>query len=399
MPAEMRQLKGLADVHRAAQACFAPTGRRRIGLELEFHSESRQHPGRRVPISLLQSLQADTPLPAGGRVTIEPGGQIEVNTAPVIGIDTVCKAAEIDVAAVHRAAAQRGIELSAAGADGSRRPHRVVTEVRYPAMEKYFDQAWPSGRVMMCNTAALQINLDLGDETTAQARWDVCRSMGPAMMAAFANSPILEKRATGFKSSRMHAWWQLDPSRTAPVPDGDGPVDAWARYALGANVMLIRSDRDTYVPMPDGFTFEHWMREGHELGWPTADDLDYHLSTLFPPVRPRGWLELRMIDMVPAPYWRVATAVISSLTFDDEARAETMEITEQSAGLWVEASHLGPEHPLLAEAATRCFEAAIAAMPRVGASDRTVTLVTDFMRRYPAAGRCPADDALEVARR
>ena len=46
-------------------------------------------------------------------------------------------------------------------------------------------------------------------------------------------------------------------------------------------------------------TFAEWIEDGHELGWPTLDDLDYHLTTLFPPVRPRGWLELRMIDALP----------------------------------------------------------------------------------------------------
>ena len=132
----------------------------------------------------------------------------------------------------------------------------------------------------------------------------------------------------------------MDPSRTGPVQRPDprprrlgsapDPVEEWLRYALDARVMMIRATPDRFVPI-DGplgsgqLTFAAWMQRGHELGWPTLDDFEYHLTTLFPPVRPRGWLELRMIDALPDPWWRVAAAVTTALLEDGDAGAAALE--------------------------------------------------------------------------
>src|SRR5207244_3455822 len=82
--------------------------------------------------------------------------------------------------------------------------------------------------------------------------------------------------------------------------DGD-PRDAWAAYALDAELMCVREPGSQDWTVPAGVTFRDWLRDGGSgtLRAPTAEDLDYHLSTLFPPVRPRGHMELRMIDAQP----------------------------------------------------------------------------------------------------
>ena len=65
------------------------------------------------------------------------------------------------------------------------------------------------------------------------------------------------------------------------------------------------------MPLERPLTFTRWILDGHALGYPTIDDLDYHLTTLFPPVRPRGWLEIRYLDALPAPWWRVAATIVA----------------------------------------------------------------------------------------
>jgi glutamate--cysteine ligase len=196
-------------------------------------------------------------------------------------------------------------------------------------------------------------------------------------VAAFANSP------TGCgRSSRQVIWEALDRGRTAPVV-GEDPVTAWAEYALDARVMLLR---DGWVPDP-GMTFREWLATGR----PDAGDLAYHLTTLFPPVRPQGWLELRMIDALPEPYWPVPIAVVTALIEDPLAADLAAEAAEPVADRWHEAARDALTDPALARAARRCFEAALDALPRLGAA-ALVPLVTDYADRYVARGRCPADE-------
>jgi L-histidine N-alpha-methyltransferase len=134
------------------------------------------------------------------------------------------------------------------------------------------------------------------------------------------------------------------------------------------------------------------MTRGHELGYPVLDDFAYHLTTLFPPVRPRRWLELRMIDALPEPWWRVAVAVTTAVLDDPEAAAAAGHATRASAGLWAEAAHFGLAHPTLARSGQQVFSAALEALPRLGADADTLATAGAFYERFVLRGRCPADD-------
>jgi glutamate--cysteine ligase len=229
----------------------------------------------------------------------------------------------------------------------------------------------------MCATASLQVCVDIGaDEKDAVRRWRLANALGPVLVAAFANSP----GASG-RSSRQFIWATLDPGRTAPVR-GEDPVTAWVDYALDARVMLLR---DGWVADP-GMTFREWLA----TGTPSVDDLAYHLSTLFPPVRPQGWLELRMIDALPEPYWPVPIAVAAALIDDPLAADAAAEAAEPVAGRWREAARDALTDAPLARAARRCFTAALDALPRIGAA-YLAPLVADYAERYVECGRCPAD--------
>jgi glutamate--cysteine ligase len=125
-----------------------------------------------------------------------------------------------------------------------------------------------------------------------------------------------------------------------------------------------------------------------------VDDLSYHLSTLFPPVRPRGWLELRMIDALPEPYWPVPVAVTATLLDDPVAAAVAQETVAPSAGRWAAAARDALTDPALAGTAKICFAAAHAALLRQGAAP-LARLVADYAERYVERGRCPADDVVD----
>ena len=395
MPGPVRSLTlGEARDH-VFKRSFAPCGPDLIGLETEWLVVAGDDLTARVPFARVRTATAKAqPLPAESVITYEPGGQLELSGRPVATVGAACEAMHTDTVAVERALAADRLTLVGEGMDPGRAPHRVVHTPRYAAMEAYFDADGPDGKRMMSSTAALQVNVGLGDsEGTAQERWLLAHALGPTLVATFANSPVNAGQATGWKSARLATWWQIDPTRTAPAAVGGG-VAAWASYALDARVMFIRETADRYIPLEHPLSFTRWILDGHELGHPTIDDLDYHLTTLFPPVRPRGWLEFRYLDALPDPWWRVAATVVAALLLDDSAKAAAFRATEGTEGLWLAAARWGLEHPALAAAAVESVEAALDAADRVGADADSVDAVASYLDRYVARGRCPADDRL-----
>ena len=136
---------------------------------------------------------------------------------------------------------------------------------------------------------------------------------------------------------------------------------------------------------------------------PTAGDLDYHLSTLFPPVRPRGHFELRMIDAQPGDGWIVPLAVSTALLSDAKAGDAALAAVEPlwdgrppgDEGPWLRAARLGPADPAVSRASRACFAAAREALDRMTAPAAITGAVDSFIDQYVTKDRCPADDLLE----
>jgi len=351
---------------------------------------------RRPSAVELFSVLEGLALPHDAGLTVEPGGQVEVSSLPHVGASAAIDATAADLHVLRTALDGAGIHTMAVGLDPVRPNRRVVRSPRYDAMEAYFDGDGGAGLAMMGGTASVQVNLDLGDAASLPRRWRLAHALGPVLIAAFANSPIAGGRPTGACSSRQQIWAVLDPTRSAPAISSLPPADAWARYALAAQVLLVRAGAERYEPMRSDLTFAAWMAEGHELGYPTLDDFAYHLTTLFPPVRPKGWLELRMIDAVPDPWWQVAVAVTTALLDDPEA----FDMAERTCGpvaeCWGDAAAHGLGHPALASAARTCFAAAIEALPRLGVDRDVVAATGAFVDRYVERGRSPGDDLLDA---
>ncbi|HZC26305.1 MAG TPA: ergothioneine biosynthesis glutamate--cysteine ligase EgtA [Actinopolymorphaceae bacterium] len=377
-----------------AGICFKTGPPVTVGAELEWLVASPHDPLRPVPIDLLRSVLAEAgPVPGGSTVTFEPGGQLELSSPPAFGVAACWKGLQSDISHVEQVLADAGLALLWTAIDPYRQARRQLSHPRYDAMEAYFDRRGPEGRMMMCSTAAIQVNLDAGgDRADVARRWRLLHAIGPALVAAFANSPRYAGHATGWKSTRQAVWQRLDPRRTR-APDGLDPVVAWADYALDAPLMLQRIGVQRWVTDP-GVTFRQWVDGNGHHARPFVTDLDYHLTTLFPPVRPRGWFEVRYIDAQPAAYWPVPVAVLSALVADPAAGEQVLAVTEPVADAWLTAARTGLADDGLARAARCCFETAIEGLLRDGVDPALVELVESYHDRYVRRRRCPADDDL-----
>lgn len=400
MPAPTRTLSVAHVRHYVDEQVFGtspdegPAGR--VGIELEWIPVA--YDGSTPPPDALRAALPSA-LPGGSRLTFEPGGQLELSGPPGRDLGEACRSMRADTAAVRGALAGVGVELVGTGIDTRGAAARVLDDPRYAAMEEYFDTQWPEGRTMMRNTASIQVNLDLGMRTTVDPRWQLAHDLGPVLTACFANSPFdVAGHPSGFRSTRAAVWHAIDPARTAPARV-DRRADAraeWTRYLLDAPVMMIRVDESRSVASHHPMTFAEWIARGHELGWPTADDLEYHVTTLFPPVRPRGWLELRMIDALPEAWWPVAVAVTTALLDDPTAAAAATEAAAPVRERWTAAARDALHDAPLGRAAHRCFAAARPALDRVGADAETRAATDEFFERFIARDRCPADELLDA---
>lgn len=387
--------------------CFKTGPPRKVGVELEWLIHDRENPD--VPVAedrLGAAADAVRTLPLSASLTFEPGGQLELSSAPADSLMECVDSIGADLAAVRGTLGRADLVPVGLGVDPCHPPRRLLREPRYAAMERSLDRSGTAGRAMMCTSASVQVCLDAGEEEPGPLgygrRWQLAHLLGAVLVAAFANSPFRQGRATGWRSTRQALWADLDPARSLAPSGLLAPRDAWVAHALDTPVMCIRGDEGPWE-VPDGLTFRAWTR-GAGPRPPEQSDLDYHLTTLFPPVRPRGHLELRMIDAQNgADGWLVPLAVTTAL-FDDPAAAESVyravKPLAETAGplaaprnpLWTAAARDGLSDPELGAAAILCFEAALDALPRIGASTGVRDTVAAFHERFVARGRCPADD-------
>ncbi len=360
--------------------CFKTGPPVKVGVELEWLLVHSADPATLIPLPEVAERLEALRLPGGSRITFEPGGQLELSSRPHEDPFTVVHDLAVDTQAVLDRLRPLDITISDRALDCLRPGVRQLDAPRYEAMEDYFAAADPVvGSQMMCCCVGLQVNLDCGQDPAAVAqRWRLLHDLGPTLIAAFANSP-----APGWRSRRQGIWQELEPLRTA-APEGDDPVTGWTRYALRAPVMMIRGEQ--WLARP-GFTFGEWLAGRTGFGQPTIDDLDYHLTTLFPPVRPRGWFEVRYLDAQPRRWWPVPVLVLWALMSDEAGVADAID--PDAIDAWDRAARSGLADPALAGSAVRLVDLALL---RLG--EASAPLVGEFAERYTYRGLAPADDEL-----
>ncbi|WP_217143544.1 ergothioneine biosynthesis glutamate--cysteine ligase EgtA [Streptomyces sp. AC627_RSS907] len=391
--------------------CFKTGPPRRLGVEVEWLVHEPRAPRLPVTPERLDAVYAALrTVPLTSPLTVEPGGQLELSSLPAASLMECVDTVSADLAAVRAVLREDGLALVGLGHDPWHAPRRFLRQPRYDAMEACLDRTGPGGRFMMCASASVQVCVDAGYEEPGPLghvrRWWLAHQLGAVLLAAFANSPLAGGRPTGWRSTRQLRWTQIGTGRAGGPPLDTDPRGTWTRHVLDAPVMCVRRDGGPW-DVPEGLTFREWIRTRAPRP-PTREDLDYHLTTLFPPVRPRGHLELRMIDAQPGDDgWIVPLAVTAAL-FDDPEATETAyravkPLSERTLGLaaphnplYRDAARDALTDPELREAAVTCFTAALAALPRLGATAEVTDAVAAFLERHVLRGRCPADDLLDL---
>jgi len=412
-PLPLRPLTVVRDREQAegyvAMVCFKHGPPQLQGVELEWtvhHCDDLARPldvgqlrlalGRHAPQTLTSHHphHPQLPLPAGSLVTVEPGGQVEISTPPTSSAADLISAATADVAALERLLGEHGLVLGQDGADPHRPPSRLLQVPRYVAMQAAFDLIGPQGSRMMCSTASMQVCLDVGEADQVAARWRAAHALGPTLVALFANSTHLNGRHTGWASARVRATLGTCPPSTLPPAPSDDPAAQWGRTALQAPVICVRRDGRSWAA-PPGLTFAAWIAEPVRVGRaPTFDDLDYHLSTLFPPVRPKGYLEIRYLDAQRGAGWVTPFALLAALMARPSTIDQALGLTEASAGRWLEAARDGLADPVLRSAARTVVQLGAESLDHLGltAAQREQVLgeLVVLAETSRSGQRCPA---------
>jgi glutamate--cysteine ligase len=380
-----------------AMVCFKHGPPLLHGVELEWtvhHAEDPHRPldaaqlskalGVHAPPTLVRG-SPQLPLGRGSLVTVEPGGQVEISGPASDSVPRLIEDTAADAAELTALLSSHGLEPGLHGLDAYRTPRRILTVPRYAAMERVFAQLGPHGPRMMCSSAGLQVCLDAGLVDQTALRWKALHDLGPAMVALFANSSRRAGAETGWASARTEATFgTCAPFTEPPALDGD-PAEAWARTAMEAPLLCLR--RGDNWDAPAGLTFGAWadgalvgtdLAKGDPAGGrPTYEDLDYHLSTLFPPVRPRGYLEVRYLDAQAGDGWIAPTLLLIALMADPAVTDQALAIAQQSAGRWLPAARAGLDDKPVLQTARELVELGTTNLSRTGVDQDLITEVGD----------------------
>jgi len=296
-------------------------------------------------------------------ISFEPGGQIEISTAPFRTAAAAIAEAQDLVAVLGEAMDDEEIDLVARGVD----PYNDIDAVplqlhreRYTGMTRYFESIGPSGVRMMRQTAALQINVERGEEP--ETRWRLLNALAPIVVALFANSRQYASQRTDWASYRSYLWRTLDPSRTGIIYEAADPARRYLDFALDAGYMRNDSPSSGYGSFRARLDDPRLSRE----------DWLFHLSTLFPEVRPKEFFELRSADTIEIASLAAPVVFVAGLVYSEPHSRRAAELMgTPSAELLDRAGRMG-----LADAEIRDLAAKLTSLALEGA----LTLGQDYFR-------------------
>ena len=238
-------------------------------------------------------------------ISLEPGGQFELSGAPLQTIHDICSETGQHLMEVKQVADQLNLGFLGAGFDPlwRREDIPVMPKGRYSIMRAYMPKKGSLGLDMMLRTCTIQANLDFDSEADMIMKFRTSLALQPIATALFACSPFTEGKPNGFLSARANVWTDTDPDRTGMLDfvfaDGFG-YERYADYALDTPMYFAKRG-ETYVDL-SGQSFRKFMTEGLDAlpgERATAKDWADHLTTLFPEVRLKQYLEMRGADGGP----------------------------------------------------------------------------------------------------
>jgi glutamate--cysteine ligase len=266
--------------------------------------------------------------PKGGVISLEPGGQLELSGAPLATLHETDEELRRHLSEVTEIGNELGIGFLGIGFSPkwTLAETPVMPKARYAIMQRYMPTRGRLGLDMMFRTATVQVNLDFADEANMVAKMRVGFALQPMATALFANSPFTDGRPNGFQSYRAEVWRDVDPDRTGNLPFAFEPgmgFERYVDYALDVPMYFVyRSGR--YIDAA-GASFRDFLAGRlKELPGehPTFDDWADHLTTLFPDVRLKRFLEMRGADAGPFAELMALPAFWVGLTYDPASLAE-----------------------------------------------------------------------------
>jgi len=241
----------------------------------------------------------------GASITLEPGGQLELSGALLDSIHQTCSEVNTHLKQVRAVSEPLGIAFLGMGFQPKWRREDMewMPKARYRIMRDYMQKVGTSGLDMMTRTCTVQVNLDFGSEADMVHKFRTSLALQPIATALFANSPFTDGKPNGFVSYRSHVWEDTDPDRTGMLPFvffGDMGFEKYTEYMLDVPMYFVYRD-GRYIDT-SGQSFRDFLRGRlpslpGEL--PTLKDWEDHLTTAFPEVRLKRFLEMRGADGGP----------------------------------------------------------------------------------------------------
>lgn len=238
----------------------------------------------------------------GQSVSLEPGGQLELSGAMLETLHQTCAESNSHLRQAQAVSEKLGIKYIGMGfnANTKREDVPVMPKGRYNIMRDYMPKKGSLGLDMMLRTCTIQVNLDYSSEADMVKKFRVSLALQPLATAIFASSPFTEGKPNGFQSYRSHIWTDTDPDRCGILPfvfeDGMG-FEAYVDHVLNVPMYFVNRGNDYHDVSGKSFKdFMHGKLEGFEGEIPTIKDWEDHMSTLFPEVRLKKFLEMRGAD-------------------------------------------------------------------------------------------------------
>jgi glutamate--cysteine ligase len=237
-----------------------------------------------------------------GTISLEPAGQFELSGAPLENLHQTCAEAGRHLAQVKEVGDKLGLGFLGLGMwpDKARNELPIMPKGRYGIMLRHMPRVGSMGLDMMLRTCTIQVNLDYASEADMAKKFRVGLALQPLATALFANSPFTEGKPNGFLSYRSHIWSDTDPARTGMLPfvfeDGFG-YDRYLDYALDVPMYFVFRD-GKYIDAA-GLSFRDFLDGNLSVlpgEKPRLSDWTDHLSTAFPEVRLKSFLEMRGAD-------------------------------------------------------------------------------------------------------
>ena len=349
----------------------------------------------------------------GGAISLEPGGQFELSGAPVETVHQTASELMAHLAQLREVARPLGIGFLGLGMTPNwrRRDMPVMPKGRYKIMTAYMPTVGKLGLDMMYRTCTVQANLDFSSEADMVKKLRVSLALQPVATALFANSPFTDGKPNGFLSFRSQIWRDTDPDRSGMLPwafeDGMG-FEAYVDYALDVPMYFIKRG-DTYIDVSGKSFRDFFAGKLKEMPGerPTISDWANHLSTIFPEVRLKRYLEMRGADGGP---WRrlpSLTAYWVGLLYDDDALEACWDMVkgwsaEQRQQLRDDVPKLGFQAQIgnrnvltLAQETLRVATRGLTRRKRLDRNGRDETRYLRPLEESIARGLTPAEELLE----